>query len=276
MRKTAKETNAAPARTDAGTATPAVVLVEPQLGENIGAAARAMANFGLTDLRLVAPRDGWPSETARASAAGADAVLDGAGVFASAGEAIADLHYVCATTARVRDAVKPVLTPEAAVAEMAARGGAGQACGVLFGQEKAGLANDHVALCDAIVTAPVNPRFASLNLAQAVLLMGYEWMRQQPDRSLGRETAHDGPAREGLRMQHTRPATREELTGFFEHLEAELDAAGFLRPPEKRPVMVRNLRNMFHRIGATEQEIRTLRGVISALARGRNARGDMP
>lgn len=276
MRKAGKDASAKTAEPGAGTPAPAVVLVAPQLGENIGAAARAMANFGLSDLRLVAPRDGWPSETARAAAAGADAVLDNARVFDSAEAAIADLHYVCATTARVRDAVKPVLTPEAAVAEMTDRGGAGQACGVLFGQEKAGLTNDHVALCDVIVTAPVNPQFASLNLAQAVLLMGYEWIRQQPDRSLGRRTDHDGPAREGLQMQHTRPATREELTGFFEHLERELDESGFLWPPEKRPVMVRNLRNIFQRIGATEQEIRTLRGVVSALTRREKTRRDMP
>ncbi|RMF08936.1 MAG: RNA methyltransferase, partial [Alphaproteobacteria bacterium] len=149
---------------------------------------------------------------------------------------------------------------------------AGQQCGFLFGAEKAGLTNDHIALADAIVSAPVNPEFASLNLAQSVLLVAYEWLKQGGAGGLGRKTAFDGPAREGLQMQQTRPATRAELTGFFEHLERELDASGFLRPPEKRPVMVRNIRNLFHRTGATEQEVRTLRGIVSSLVKGRRDR----
>lgn len=247
---------------------PAVILVAPQLGENIGAAARAMANFGLSELRIVNPRDGWPNEAARANAAIGVHVVDNARLFASTAEAVADLNFVCATTARRRDMIKPVLAPRSAAGEMRVRAGAGQGCGVMFGHEKSGLGNDDIALCDAIVTAPVDPAFASLNLAQAVLLFSYEWILQQEDASLGRRTAFDGPAREGLQMPDTRPATRGELIAFFEHLEAELDAAGFLWPPEKRPPMVRNLRNMFNRMGASEQEVRTLRGIVASLVKG--------
>lgn len=258
---------ASQARTTQVAPPPAVILVEPQLGENIGTAARAMANFGLTDLRLVAPRDVWPSEKARAAASGADAVIDGARVFGSVEAAVGGLHYVCATTARRRDMVKPVLRPETAVREMQARGLAGQACGILFGRERAGLDNDQVALADAIVTAPVNPAFASLNLAQSVLLMGYEWIKQSEPEGLGRRTTFDGPAYEGLQMRGSRPATRAEIVGFLEHLEGELDASGFLRPPQKRPIMVRSIRSMFLRLGATEQEVRTLRGIVASLTR---------
>ncbi|GAB4239218.1 MAG: RNA methyltransferase [Methyloligellaceae bacterium] len=251
---------------------PAVILVKPQLGENIGTAARAMANFALHDLRLVAPRDGWPNADAVKAAAGATRVLEEARLFDTVEAAIGDLHFVCATTARPRDMIKPVMTPESAAAEVVSRSSAGQHCGFLFGAEKAGLTNDDIALADVIVSAPVNPEFASLNLAQSVLLVAYEWLKQDGAGGLGRKTAFDGPAREGLQMQQTRPATRVELTGFFEHLERELDASGFLRPPEKRPVMVRNIRNLFHRTGATEQEVRTLRGIVSSLVKGRRDR----
>ena len=273
----AKETNVEGVNAaEAGPETnaPAVILVEPQLGENIGTAARAMGNFGLSDLRLVAPRDGWPNKKAVAAAACADAIVAGARVYGTTQEAIGDLHYVCATTARSRDLIKPVMAPEAAAVEMAVRTRSGHHCGMLFGPEKSGLGNDHVALCDVIVTAPVAPDFASLNLAQAVLLMAYEWIRQNPNPTLGRETEFDGPVREGLQMHRTRPATRAELIGLFEHLECELDASGFLRPVEKRPTMVRNVRNLIHRIGATEQEVRTLRGIVSSLARRGAGRGD--
>lgn len=247
----------------------AVVLVEPQLGDNIGAAARAMANFGLTDLRLVAPRDGWPSERARKAASGADGVIDRARLFDTVRDAVADLHYVAATTARPRDMVKPVLSPESAVREMLGRSAEGEACGVLFGRERWGLDNEEVALADAIVMAPVDPAFASLNLAQSVLLVAYEWMKQGSAGGLGRATTFDGPGQEGLSFGHKRPATREALYGFFDHLERELDTFGFLRPPEKRPIMVRSIRNMFHRMGATEQDVSTLRGIVTALTRGR-------
>ena len=251
---------------------PAVVLVAPQLGENIGAAARAMANFCLSDLRLVAPRDGWPNEAARANASGADWVIDAARLFDTTRQAVAELNYVLATTARGRGMTKPILTPEDAVAEMRDRIADGQACGVLFGHERNGLCNDDVALADAILIAPVNPSFASLNLAQAVLLVAYEWRKQSGAVALGRGTALERPALPGLRMRKSRPAERAEMIGFLEHLERELDAAGFLRPPEKRPSMVRNIRNIFMRLGATEQEVKTLRGIVSALARGKKAR----
>lgn len=257
---------AAPAGAAAG---PAIILIAPQLGENIGAAARAMANFGLADLRIVSPRDGWPNEAARANAAGAVSLVDAARLYGATGEAVADLNFVCATTARSRDMTKPVLSPEGAARELRARLAEGQACGILFGPEKSGLTNDDVALADAIVTAPVDPTFASLNLAQAVLILAYEWLKQGAPQDLGRRTPFDGPAREGMVLRRTRPATRGEVLGFFEHLEGELDRVGFLRPPEKRPSMVRSIRNMFLRLGATDQDIRTLRGIVSALTRGR-------
>jgi len=255
---------------------PAVILVEPQLGENIGMAARAMANFSLNDLRLVAPRDGWPSKEAYSAASGATWIIESARVFTDVSGAVADLNYVCATTARTRDSVKQILAPQSAATEISERIGRNESCGILFGPEQAGLENDHIALCDALVMAPVNPKFASLNLAQAVLIIGYEWLKQQQSGALGRETEFDGPAREGLQMQHTRPATSAEMIGFFEHLERELDISGFLRPLEKRPQMVRNLRNMFQRMGVSEQEVRTLRGVVSSLTRAHRHRDKMP
>jgi tRNA/rRNA methyltransferase len=261
------------ARTGAGA--PAIILFEPQLGENIGFAARAMANFGLGELRLVAPRDGWPNDKARAAAAGADAVIDGAKLYANLEAAIADLNFLLATTARPRGMVKPVLTPKRAVAELAKRRRQGERTGVLFGAERSGLDNDVVALADAIITAPVDPAFASLSLPQSVLLVAYEWLQaREPRPSLGRATAHDGPAVEGLDLAGTRPATRAELMGLFAHLEGELDRAGFLRPPEKRPTMIRAIRNMFHRMGVTEQDVRTWRGIVAALShRAKRPRG---
>ena len=251
---------------------PAIVLVKPQLGENIGFAARAMANFGFTELRLFAPRDGWPSDRARAAAAGADAIIDNATVYPSLEQAVADLNFLLATTARPRGMVKPVHTLEGAACELAARGGKGERIGIMFGPERSGLDNDAIALADAIVTAPVNPAFASLSLPQTVLLVAYEWHRAQtPEPTLGRATTYDGPAAEGLDLTGTRPATRAELFGLFEHLEAELDRSGFLRPAEKRPTMVRAIRNMFHRMGATEQDVRSWRGIVASLS-GSNLR----
>ncbi len=251
---------------DKPTATPAIILMEPQLGENIGAAARAMANFALDDLRLVAPREPWPNDKARAASAGADIVIDKAQVFASLGEAVADLNFLCATTARPRYMVKPVLTPETAIAASVERLKDGQKCGFLFGRERWGLENDAISLCDAVVMAPVNPTFASLNLAQAVLILGYEWRKAQESESLGRHTQFDGLERAGL-PHAGRAATKQELYALYEHLERELDASGFLQPPEKRPSMVLNIRNVFARMQATEQEIRTLRGIIASLCR---------
>ena len=243
---------------------PAVILVAPQLGENIGTAARAMLNFGLTDLRIVRPRDGWPNEAAWAAASGADRVLDDAKLYDSVGAAIADLNHVYATTARPRDMVKPIFTPETAAARMREAFAGGGRAGLLFGPERTGLENDDLALADALMMVPVNPAFASLNLAQCVLLMSWEWHK-----------AGDTTEAERIEYQQTRPANKEELLGFFEHLEGELDRFGFLKPPEKRPSMVRNLRNMFQRAGLTEQEVRTLRGVVAALTR-RYPKGEGP
>jgi tRNA/rRNA methyltransferase len=241
---------------------PAVVLVEPQLGQNIGMAARAMLNCGLTDLRLVAPRDGWPSAPARAAASGADLVIDQARVYATAAEAVADLNLVIATTARSRDMTKRVVTPRRAAEEIRQiHAESGARTGILFGREAKGLDNDEVALADAILNVPLNPAFSSLNLAQAVLLVGYEW------RLTGLDVAD-----EDLAMpKTTRPADHQDLVKLFEHLEQELETCGFLQPPERAPTMVRNLRNLFGRARLTDQEVRILRGVIVALRRGPKA-----
>ena len=251
--------------------TPVLVLVRPQLADNIGMAARAMANFGLEHLRLVAPRDGWPNEKARIAASGANFIIDGARAFTILDETLADLNWVCATTARQRDLAKAVLTPEQAVEEMHRRLGDGQRCGVLFGPERNGLETAEIANADAAVMVPVNPNFASLNLAQAVLLLSYEWMKQRGRGTLGRVTTYEAPLQPGLQTRSP-PASRRDLTAFFEHIEQELDASGFFTSPQKRPSVVRNLRSMFVRMGATEQEIRTLRGITKALA-GRKGSG---
>lgn len=240
-------------------AAPAIILVEPQLGENIGTAARAMANFGLTDLRLVAPRDGWPNEKARAAASRADHVIDRAQVFASAGEAVADLGFVYATTARMRGLPKPVIGPREAVGELRARAGAGQATGILFGRERWGLDNEEIAHADALVTFPVNPAFASLNIAQAVLLMGYEWI------SAG--LSGDLPARRPLPELDWTPAPKAELFGLMEHLESALEPTGYFRTEDMKPTMVQNLRALLQRPGFTVAEIRVLRGIVAALER---------
>jgi tRNA/rRNA methyltransferase len=248
-----------------GDRAPAVILIEPQLGENIGTAARAMANFGLDDLRLVRPRDGWPNEHARKAASGADWITENARLFDEAADAIGELSFVYATTARPRGMVKPVITPEQAGEDMRQRIAKGQNVGILFGRERFGLRNEEVALADAIVMAPVNPAFASLNVAQAVLLMGYEWFRRQAT-SLGQQTPQE-PAYSGPHtpLAGSRPANKEELEGLFAHLKEELLDCGFLRPPEKVPSMMRNIRNLFLRAELTEQEVRTLRGIVSGL-----------
>jgi len=243
-------------------AAPAVVLVAPQLGENIGAAARAMANGALTDLRLVRPRDGWPNEKAEANAAGALDTLAPVRVFDMTEAAIADLTSVYATTARPRGMIKRVLTPEAAIGEMRAALADGGRPGILFGPERTGLDNDDIARADAVITVPLNPGFTSLNLAQAVMVLAYEWFRQQAD-----------VPPEQLVTNRTVPADKAALHGFFERLEAELDESGFLGVPEKRPSMVRNIRNIFERAGLTEQEVNTLHGIVSRLAGVRNRRG---
>jgi tRNA/rRNA methyltransferase len=241
---------------------PVVILVDPQLGQNIGMVARAMLNCGLEELRLVRPRDGWPSSAAESAASGADAVLEKTRLFDTTAEAVADLSRVYAATARPRGRITPVVTPRQAAAELRAAaaqgtGAAGTRAGVLFGPERSGLVNDDVALADTVLSVPLNPAFASLNLAQAVFVVGYEWL------IAGSEVA----ARE-LSLGATRPATKAELIGLFERLEAALDARGFLYPLEKRPTMVRNLRNLFQRAELTEQEVRTLHGIVSLLMPG--------
>jgi tRNA/rRNA methyltransferase len=235
---------------------PAVILCEPQLGENIGTAARAMANFGLWDLRLVRPRDGWPNEKAVAAASRADHVIERVRVFDTLEEAIGDLTLVLATTARSRDLQKEVIGPDEAATRMAAQIGAGRGVGLLFGREKWGLLNEEVALADSIVTLPVEPAFASLNIAQAVLLMAYEWRRHS---DIGTQLPFSD-AMAGV-------APRAELIGLFGHLETTLDGSGFFTAPDKRPTVIHNLRTMLERGKFTSQEIRTLRGVISSLDR---------
>ena len=231
---------------------PAFVLVRPQMGENIGAAARAMLNFGLATMRIVAPRDGWPNPKAVAMASGAARLLDRAGLFADTAAAIADCHVVFATTARPRDLVKAVLTPEAAMAEARRLAAGGQRVGVLFGPERTGLENPDVALAQAVVTVPVNPDFPSLNLAQCVLLMGYEWRRQ---------VAPDVPSAP-LDL-----APQVEIQRLGDHWEDRLEAAGFFFPPEKAAGMRQNLRAMWARLGLTRAEVQTLHGALRQIVR---------
>lgn len=213
-----------------------------------------MLNCGLTDLRLVRPRDGWPNEKAWASASGADVVLDNVTLYGSTYEAVADLEVVYATTVRTRDMIQEFVTPRLAAEQLRVHYAAGHKTGVLFGPERSGLVNDDLTLAAKLITVPLNPSFASLNLAQAVLLIGYEWFQTgvvPPDRQL-----HTG---------QTRPATRAELVNLFEHLEGELDRTGFFTTEEKRPSMVRTLRNLFERMEMTEQEVRTFHGVLASL-----------
>jgi len=245
------------------TPAPVVVLVEPQMGENIGAAARAMANFGLSRLRLVKPVQGWPNERAKVMAAGADRVLDAAVVYDSLADAIGDCSFVLATTARAHDQSKPVVSAEQAAAEMAPRIASGETVALIFGRERYGLENDEVGQADRILTLPVNPAFASLNLAQAVIVVAYEWFKLSGT-GLPFSTAERSP-----------PAQKEQLAAFFTNLEKELEKVEFFRPAEKRGVMRVNLRNIFQRIAPTQQDVRTLHGVVNALTHGRkgSARG---
>ncbi|HWP26146.1 MAG TPA: TrmJ/YjtD family RNA methyltransferase [Xanthobacteraceae bacterium] len=242
---------------------PAIVLVEPQIGENIGAAARVLANFGLAKLRLVKPRPPWPNTAARKMAAGADRVLDEAALFDSLEAALADCTLVFATTARAHDQAKPVVGPDQAVRLLAERVAAGETVAVVFGRERYGLENHEIALADQIITFPVNPAFASLNLAQAVAIVGYEWFKL-----VGTGLPFGMP-------QKSPAAAKEQLFAFFAKLERELEKVEYFRPPDKRGVMLVNLRNIFHRMQPTRQDIQTLNGVITALAEGRKgpARG---
>ncbi len=242
---------------------PAIILVAPQMGENIGATARAMYNFGLTDLRLVRPRDGWTNPDAVPMASGAKVVLDNVQVFGDTRDAVADLQYVVATTARPRDLIKPIVLPHEAVGECRARLDKGLAAGILFGAERSGLPNEDVVLSDAILQVATNPDFSSINLAQAVLLVSYEWFKTGL-----REEAVSGF------KKGEQPATREELFGFMDHMERELDTNGFFYPPEKKFSMMQSLRNIWMRADFREQDIRTLRGVISALVKSKKKSND--
>jgi tRNA/rRNA methyltransferase len=235
---------------------PIIVLVEPQMGENIGAAARAMANFGLSRLRLVKPVQGWPNEKARVMAAGADRVLDGAQLYDSLADAIGDCTFVLAATARNHDQAKPVVGAAQAAAEAAPRVAAGENVAIMFGRERNGLENHEVARADCILTLPVNPAFASLNLAQAVVIVGYEWFKR---------TGGDLPF---VAPQKSPPAAKQQLDAFFADLERELDKVEFFRPEEKRGTMGVNLRNIFQRMAPSQQDVRTLHGVITALVQG--------
>lgn len=242
---------------------PAVILVNPQLGENIGAAARAMLNFGLSELRLVAPRDGWPNPSAEATAAGAIDVLDNIKVFETTADAVADLSFLLAATARRRELEIPVMGTETVGAHLHALQAEGGRTGILFGPEKAGLKNEDVVLSNAILTYPINPAFHSLNLAQAVGVFGYIW-----------KSAESAAPPDTFDMAPVAAASREDLVRMFEHLEDELDKAGFFFPADKKPLMSRNIRAPFVRANLTEQEVRTFRGIIKALAKGRGkARG---
>jgi tRNA/rRNA methyltransferase len=237
---------------------PAIILVEPQLGENIGMAARAMGNFALDRLRIVNPRDGWPNVAAQRAAAGADHILERAELFDTVEQAVADLDMLFAATARAHDQAKPVMGPQAAASEIVTHVGGGAKAGILFGRERWGLTNEEVARANRIITFPVNPGFASLNLAQAVLLMGYEWFKQA--------TAGELPFAMPERSER---ASQHQMDAFFENLVRELDRVEFLRPAEKRDTMLVNLRNIFLRMEPTRQDMHTLHGVVMAIAEGR-------
>ncbi len=238
-----------------GMVNPAIILVQPQLGENIGKAARAMLNFGLTDMRLVAPRDGWPNPSAGPAASGADSVLDNAQVFESVEDAIADCHRVYASTVRDRDMPKPVVTPKKAACEIVDFAATEKKAAVLFGREASGLSNDDVAYADKILTVPVNPGFGSLNLAQAVVLIAYEVFNLK-DRTLAEQPAHP----EGVAIQ-------EEIEGLHQHLTSELENRGYFRSEDRRAHMERTLRNLVLNAEFSSQEVQTLRGVIKSLSR---------
>lgn len=236
-------------------ADPVFVLVRPQMAENIGAAARGMLNFGLTRMRLVAPRDGWPNPKAVAMASGAGRLLDDAGLFATVAEAVADCHVVYATTARPRDLTKTVLTPEEAMAEARGHAAAGRRVGVLFGPERAGLENEDLIHATTIVTVPVNPAFPSLNLAQCALLTAYEWRRHGD---------HPSPAA-GLDL-----AERHEVERLADHWEERLHAAGFFFPETKAAGMKSNLRNLWSRMPLTRADVQTLHGALRQIVRRRD------
>jgi tRNA/rRNA methyltransferase len=236
---------------------PAVILSHPQMGENIGAAARAMKNFGLSDLRLIAPQCGWPNERAQVLASGAGDIIEAAKLFDTAAAALSDIQLAFATTARGRDVLREILTPEAAARRLRVAARENLATAILFGGERAGLDNEEMSLADAAITIPT-AEFPSLNLGQAVLLIGYEWLKSADETPASRTRKTIGA-----------PASRADLVGLFEHLERELDAAQFLYPPEKKETMVHNMRAMILRSHLSDQEVRTIRGMIVALVRNK-------
>ena len=235
---------------------PVIIMVRPQLGENIGMAARAMLNCGLSSLRLVSPRYGWPNERAQRAASGADVVLEKAQLFDSVAEAVADLEHVVATTGRNRELAQRILTARHAATEMRGWTAEGKAVGILFGPERTGLENEDIVQADTVLAIPLNPQFSSLNVAQAVLLVAYEWSASGDDTPPERMSEHS-----------TRPANKGELQGLFDHLERALDQSGFLRHKDMRPSMVLNLRALLQRANMTEQEARTFHGVIKFLSK---------
>lgn len=235
---------------------PVFVLVRPQMGENIGAAARAMANFGLAQMRIVAPRDGWPNPRAVAMASGAGRLLDNAGIYATTAEAIADCSTVYATTARARGLTKTIVTPERAMAESATRIGQGERVAILFGPERAGLENEDIVLANAIISVPVDPDFASLNLAQCALLTAYEWRRQ---------TVQVTP--ETVDYAKTAPATLVEVEKLAEHYELRLDDAGFFFPDAKAASMKLVLRNLWSRMPLTRADVQLFHGILRQMVR---------
>jgi tRNA/rRNA methyltransferase len=236
---------------------PAVILSRPQMGENIGSAARAMKNFGLSDLRLIAPQCEWPNDRAMILASGAGDIISSARVYATAAEALADIRILFATTARGRDVVREILTPEAAAKRLRVAEAEGLKTALLFGSERAGLDNDEMSLADAAITIPTS-KFSSLNLGQSVLLLGYEWLKSA-----------DATPPSRTRKTEALPSSRADLIGLFEHLERELDAAQFFFPPEKKEAMVRNVRAMILRSHLSDQETRTIRGMIVALTKNK-------
>jgi tRNA/rRNA methyltransferase len=236
---------------------PVIVLVHPQLGQNIGKAARAMLNFGLTEMRLVAPRDGWPNPDAGPSASGADIVLEQAQVFDTVQAAIADCSTIFASTVRRRDLVMPVLGPEQMAEQIA--GSPGRSA-ILFGAERSGLSTEDVALANAIVTVPINPEFGSLNLAQAVILLAYEWSRRT---DLAQPTAKDVEA----------TAPHGEVDGLIVHLEQELDSKGYFHPPSRTQATKNTIRTIFTKTGWSSREVKAVRGIIRALVDPARNRG---
>ena len=238
---------------------PAIILCEPQLGENIGTAARAMANFGITDLRIVNPRDGWPNEKASAAASSASHVIDNVKIFNSLDEAIADIQFVYATTARNRELYKPVKSPDEASQNLVSLGEQGVKTGLLFGRERWGLNNEEIALANEIITFPVDPNFTSLNIAQAVLLLSYEWRIKAYGQRLPFSSTEEILA------------SKAEIGNLFEHLESALEAVNYFRPAEKKRVMVLNLRSILEQAKLNERQVRVLRGVIAAFERRKSS-----